>query len=220
MKVTDEVYSYVWKGVFENNCNSFYFGEPLNILFDPGLKNYTDSLLKLMEADGIDIEKINFVINTHSHPDHVEGNVNFTKYDIPAGMHKDEIKFLKEQGPQFFQMMGMRFPEFKFDIELEEGYLKIGDIELEVHKTPGHSPASVCIYWKEKKALICGDLVFKDSIGRVDFPGGNATQLKESIARIALLDIEYLLPGHMEIVTGKENVEKNFIQIIEYFPNF
>ncbi len=220
MKVTDEVYSYIWKGVFENNCNSFYFGEPLNILFDPGLKNYTDTLLKQMEDDGIDIEKISFVLNTHSHPDHFEGTVNFTKYDIPAGMHKDEIKFLNEQGPLFFQMMGMQFPEVKFDIELEEGYLKIGDIELEVYKTPGHSPASVCIYWKEKKTLICGDLIFNNSFGRVDFPGGNAAQLKESIKRISELDIEYLLPGHMEIVAGKENVQKNFKQVMEYFQHF
>jgi len=220
MKVTDEVYSYIWNGVFENNCNSFYFGEPLNIIFDPGLKNYTDTLLGQMEKDGIDIEKISFVINTHSHPDHVEGNLNFTKYDIPAGMHKNEIKFLNEQGPLFFQMMGMQFPEFKFDIELEEGFLKIGDTELEIYNTPGHSPASVCIYWKEKKTLVCGDLIFNNSFGRVDFPGGNAAHLKESIKRMSELDIEYLLPGHMDIVAGKENVQKNFKQVMEYFQHF
>jgi len=220
MKVTDEVYSYIWNGVFENNCNSFYFGEPLNILFDPGLKNYTDTLLKQMEDDGIDIEKIGFVINTHCHPDHVEGTVNFTKYDIPSGMHKDEISFLNEQGPLFFQMMGMEFPEIKFDILLEEGFLKIGDTELEVYKTPGHSPSSVCIYWKEKKTLVCGDLIFNNSFGRFDLPGGDAALLKESIRRISELDIEYLLPGHMEIVSGKENVQKNFKQVIDYFKNF
>ena len=220
MKVTDGVYSYVWKGVFEDNCNSFYFGEPLNILFDPGLKNYTDTLLSHMEKDGIDIEKIGFVINTHSHPDHVEGTVNFTKYDIPAGMHKDEIKYLNEQGPLFFQMMNLPFPEIKYDIELEEGFLKIGDTELEIYKTPGHSPASVCIYWREKKTLICGDLVFKESFGRVDFPGGDPDQLKESIRKISKLDIEYLLPGHMEIISGKENVQNNFKVVFEYFPFF
>ena len=220
MKVTEGVYSYVWKGMFENNCNSYYFGEPLNILFDPGLKNYTDTLLINMEKDGVDIEKIGFVINTHSHPDHVEGTVNFTKYDIPAGMHKDEIKFLNEQGPKLFSMLGMPLPVIKFDIELEEGILKIGDTELEVYKTPGHSPASVCIYWKEKKALVCGDLIFNDSFGRFDFPGGNPAHLKESIRRMSHLDIDYLLPGHMDIIAGKENVEKNFIKVIDYFRLF
>ena len=220
MKVTDGVYSYVWNGVLEDNCNSFYFGEPLNILFDPGLKNYTDQLLKKMEEDGIDIETINFVINTHSHPDHVEGNVNFTRYDIPAAMHKDEIKFLEETGPLFFKMLGMQFADYKYEFELEEGYLKIGDVELQVFKTPGHSPASICIYWPEKKTLVCGDLVYKEGFGRIDFPGGNADQLKESIKRISQLDIEYLLPGHMDIISGKENVMKNFMFVEESFKFF
>lgn len=220
MKVTDGVYSYVWNGVFENNCNSFYFGEPFNILFDPGLKNYTDQLLKQMEADGIDIETISYVINTHSHPDHIEGNINFTKYDIPAGMHKDEIKFLEETGPDFFTMLGMDFSEYKYELALEEGFLGIGDAELEVYKTPGHSPASVCIYWREKKTLVCGDLVFDRSFGRFDFPGGNAAQLKESIKIISQLDIEHLLPGHMDIVSGKENVQNNFKEVEGYFNLF
>lgn len=220
MKVTDGVYSYVWNGVFENNCNSFYFGEPFNILFDPGLKNYTDQLLKHMEADGIDIETISYVINTHSHPDHIEGNVNFTKYDIPAGMHRDEIKFLKETGPDFFRMLGMDFSQYKYDLELEEGRLQLGGAELEIYKTPGHSPASVCIYWREKKTLVCGDLVFDKSFGRFDFPGGNIDLLRESINRVAQLDIEHLLPGHMDIVSGKENVQDNFKEVGAYLKMF
>lgn len=220
MKVTDGVYSYVWKGVFENNCNSFYFSEPFNMLFDPGLKNYTDQLLKLMEADGIDIETISYVINTHSHPDHIEGNVNFTKYDIPAGMHGDEIKFLKETGPDFFRMLGMDFSQYKYDLELEEGKLQVGGAELEIYKTPGHSPASVCIYWREKKTLVCGDLVFDKSFGRFDFPGGNIDLLRESINRVAQLDIEHLLPGHMDIISGKENVQENFKEVGDYLNMF
>ncbi|MBP9042035.1 MAG: MBL fold metallo-hydrolase [Spirochaetes bacterium] len=216
MKITEGIYGYIWKGIFENNCNSFYFGEPFNILFDPGLKNYTDMLLKQMRDDGLDADKIAYVINTHSHPDHFEGTVNFTSKGIPAGMHKEEIIFLKQLGPLFFQMMGMQFPDLKFDIELEEGLWHIGEHSLEIYKTPGHSPASVCIYWKEKKTLVCGDLVFNSSFGRVDFPGGNAKLLKESIDRISQLDIEYLLPGHMDIVAGKNNVIKNFEVIKQY----
>ncbi|HOP63828.1 MAG TPA: MBL fold metallo-hydrolase [Spirochaetota bacterium] len=217
MKVTDNVYAYIWNGIFENNCNSFYFGEPFNILFDPGLKNYTDTLLKQMEQDGIDTGKIAFVLNTHSHPDHFEGTVNFTKQGIPAGMHKEEIAFLNQTGPLFFQMMGMHYPEINFEMEFEEGPLDIGGHQLEVFKTPGHSPASSCIYWKEKKVLVCGDLVFSNSFGRVDFPGGNAAQLKESILRMSELDIEYLLPGHMDLIAGKENVKNNFETIKQYF---
>ena len=219
MKVTDGVYAYVWNGVLENNCNSYYFGEPLNILFDPGLKNYTDELLRKMEEDGIDIETISYVINTHCHPDHIEGNINFTKYDIPAAMHRDEIEFLKASGQDFFRMLGLPFDEFRFEIELVEGYLKIGDVELQVIRTPGHSPGSVCIYWPDKKALVCGDLVFRETFGRVDLPGGEPDQLRNSIDRISELDVEYLLPGHMDIIEGRENVMQN-MELVREFLNF
>ncbi|HOK03586.1 MAG TPA: MBL fold metallo-hydrolase, partial [Spirochaetota bacterium] len=143
MKITDGVYGYIWKGIFENNCNTFYFAEPFNVLFDPGLKNYTDMVLKQMKDDGLDPDKIAYVVNTHSHPDHFEGTVNFTSKGIPAAMHREEIKFLQQLGPLFFQMMGMKFPDLKFEIELEEGLWQIGENALEIYKTPGHSPASI-----------------------------------------------------------------------------
>ena len=77
MKVADEIYAYIWKGVFENNCNMYYFGEPLNILFDIGLKNYIDVRLEDMKRDGLDPAKIQYLVNTHSHPDHSEGSSFF-----------------------------------------------------------------------------------------------------------------------------------------------
>ena len=58
--------------------------------------------------------------------------------------------------------------------------------------------------------LICGDVLFEMNTGRVDLPGGNSEALKKSIEALSQLDIEYLLPGHMGIVTGAEKVAKNF----------
>ncbi len=216
MKVCDGIYSYIWKGMFENNCNTFYLGEPLNMFIDPGLKKYVDVRFEDMKKDGINIDNIQYVVNTHSHPDHFEGSENFMDSDIKVVMHKEEIAFLNEVGPQFFAMMGMQFPSFTFDVELEEGTWEVGGVELQVYKTPGHSPASICIYWPEKKALVCGDLIFKESVGRTDFPGGSGEKLKESIRRMAELDIEYILPGHMDMVQGKDNVKRNFELIEKY----
>lgn len=216
MKVCDGIYAYIWKGMFENNCNTFYLGEPLNMFIDPGLKKYVDVRLEDMKKDGINTDTIQYVVNTHSHPDHFEGSQNFMDSDIKVVMHKEEIAFLNEVGPQFFAMMGMQFPRFTFDVELEEGTWEVNGVELQVYKTPGHSPGSVCIYWPEKKALVCGDLIFKESVGRTDFPGGSGEKLKESIRRMAELDIEYILPGHMDMIQGKDNVKKNFDLIEKY----
>ena len=54
------------------------------------------------------------------------------------------------------------------------------------------------------------DLVFKDGIGRTDLPGGSGSLLKESINKIAELEIEWLLPGHGNIIEGGSNVKANF----------
>ena len=216
MKLTDGVYAYIWRGVFENNCNMYYFGDPFNILFDPGLARHLDVRFNDLRNDKLDPEKIAYVFNTHSHPDHFEGSEHFMKKNVPVAMHREEIDFVNEVGPQFFSMMGMEFPELKFDMVLEEGPLEINGEELEVYHTPGHSPGSVCVYWKAKKALVCGDLVFRESVGRVDFPGGSAEKLKNSIEKISTLDIELLLPGHMDLVSGADNVKKNFDLIRRY----
>jgi hydroxyacylglutathione hydrolase len=219
MKITDGVYAYIWRGVFENNCNMYYFGEPLNILFDPGLARHLDLRFEALKGDGIDPAGIQTVVSTHSHPDHFEGCEHFMKKGIPVGMHREEIEFLNTRGPEFFAMFGMKFPSFTFDIVMEEGVWSVNGVDLQVFKTPGHSPGSVSVYWEEKKTLVCGDLIFKESVGRVDFPGGDPKQLKESIEKMAALDIEYLLPGHMDMVTNAKNVKLNFELIQQYiFP--
>lgn len=219
MKVCDGVYAYIWRGVFENNCNTFYFGEPFNMLIDPGLAKYVDMRISDLQKDGINTQSIDHVAATHSHPDHFEGCAQFMGNGPKVIMHKDEIAFLNEVGPQFFAMFGMKFPKFVFDIELEENTWNIGNEVMHIYKTPGHSPGSVCLYWESKKTLVCGDLIFKESVGRTDFPGGEGRLLKESIMRMKELDIEYLLPGHMDIVAGRSNVKKNFDLIEKHiFP--
>lgn len=217
MKVCDGVYAYVWNGHLVNNANMFYFGEPLNILFDPGLKNYMDVRYEEMKKDGVDPANIKYVINTHSHPDHFEGTLSFADTNVVIGMHEDEIAFYNKLGPQFFQMFGMQFPKINFQLVMKEGLWDVAGTILEVYHTPGHSPGSISIYWKEKKTLVCGDLVFEQSVGRVDFPGGDGEKLIESIKRISKLDIEVLLPGHMNIITGAKEIKKNFDLIERYY---
>lgn len=93
--------------------------------------------------------------------------------------------------------------DFEPDFFLQEGWLQAGGETLQVLSTPGHSPGSVCLYWPERQALFSGDVVFSGGIGRTDLPMGNPKLLKESIQRIAELDVEHLLPGHGEIIHGR-----------------
>ena len=71
--------------------------------------------------------------------------------------------------------------------------------------------------WPAQKALFTGDLVFKDGLGRTDLPGGDGTQIKESIQRMARLDVELLLAGHGDILSGAREVSANFKRIEDYW---
>jgi glyoxylase-like metal-dependent hydrolase (beta-lactamase superfamily II) len=68
-----------------------------------------------------------------------------------------------------------------------------------------------------EKTLFTGDLIFKEGLGRTDLPGGNGTQLKESIRRMADLDVEWLLSGHGDIISGKNEVQRNFAQVEQFY---
>jgi len=65
--------------------------------------------------------------------------------------------------------------------------------------------------------MFTGDLVFKEGIGRTDLPGGNGSVLKESIKKLAKLEIEWLLPGHGDIISGARDVEKNFAHLQQFW---
>ena len=114
-------------------------------------------------------------------------------------------------------MMRQPVPEFRIDFYLQEGELHLGGETLDIYETPGHSPGSLSIHWPERKVLFTGDLVFYEGIGRTDFLEGNPKSIKKSIERISRLDTEILLPGHGEMVMGKEKVLQNFEFIRQSF---
>jgi glyoxylase-like metal-dependent hydrolase (beta-lactamase superfamily II) len=213
MKLDTDLYAYPWKSMQENNCNSYVIGGDFPVLIDPGHEHLVKSLLLQMEKDGNRMENLRLVITTHIHPDHFEAVQTFTKKGILLAMHPEEEAFLKEAGGDFFRAFGMEMPPYKVDFHLQEGELNLGSNTFQVFHTPGHSPGSISLYWPEKKALFTGDVVFPMGVGRTDFPGGDGALLRDSIERLALLDVAWLLSGHGEVLKGKQNVQRNFSYI-------
>jgi glyoxylase-like metal-dependent hydrolase (beta-lactamase superfamily II) len=219
MKFVQDIYVYEWTDFYDNNCNSFYIGGGVQALIDPGLTRYVPSLLESMKLDGIQEADIRYVINTHSHPDHFEGSAYFAPDKVKIAMHADEIAFLNGEGGGLYGLFGLSRPAVDINMRLKEGSLVLGEEAFEIILIPGHSPGSVGLYWTARKALFCGDVIFDQSVGRTDFPGGSGAQLKESIRSLAGLDIECLFPGHMGMVEGAQNVQRNFkIVIQQIFP--
>ena len=219
MKFADDIYVYEWTNYFDNNCNSFYIGGSVQALVDPGLKSYLPNLLESMEQDGIARNDIRYIINTHSHPDHFEGSEMFNDSDVKIALHEDEIAFMDGEGARLYNLFGLNPPDVKIDMILKEGDILLGDETFQILHIPGHSPGSIGLYWPARKVLFPGDVIFSQNVGRTDFPGGSGALLKKSIRALADLDIEALLPGHMEMVDGTDRVKRNFQVVMQnVFP--
>ncbi len=219
MKLKDKIYVYEWTNYFDNNCNSYYIGGEVQALIDPGLTRYLPDLFNQMSADGIQKENIRYIINTHSHPDHLQGSELFDPDTVKIALHQKELEFLKGIGGEIYGLFGITVPQMQINFLLQEGDVTLGDQFFKIILAPGHSPGSIGLYWPTQKALFCGDVIFEQSVGRTDFPGGNGSLLKKSIISFSQLDLELLFPGHMGIVEGREKVQDNFNIVIQnIFP--
>jgi glyoxylase-like metal-dependent hydrolase (beta-lactamase superfamily II) len=209
MKLAEELYVYPWTHTQANNCNAYLAGGAASMLIDPGHARLFQHVEMGLSRDGIKALP-RLVVLTHCHPDHLEAAIPLQRAGLKVAIHATEAAYLEGEGRQLAASLGLSMPEITFDIFLEEGDLTLDGETFQVIHTPGHSPGHICLYWPRHKALIAGDLIFAQGVGRVDFPGGDGAQLKASIERVAALDLEWVLPGHGPVIKGAASVKKNF----------
>ena len=140
------------------------------------------------------------LLNTHCHIDHILGNAFVaSNYKLGLEIHKGELPVL-QAGTVVAGMYGIPYEKSpdptRFIGEGEE--IDLAGEKLKVLFTPGHSPASICFYYPAGGWVIGGDVLFYESIGRTDLPGGNYDQLIESIRTqfFTLPDETIVYPGH------------------------
>ncbi len=234
-RIVNGVYFYLWVGRGMNS-NSVLLADALggakpHVLIDPGMtgsemgEDPLQSLEEAMKSDGFRIEDVGLVIGTHCHPDHFQAVDEVVRRSGAAlALSAPEYEFLKGAGGAFYGSFGSTPPSTKPTLLIEEGALTLDEgagWHVNALITPGHSPGSVCLHMPDTGVLVSGDVVFPGSIGRMDFAGGSVRQMKESIGRLSQLDIEYILSGHSSmaapIVSGKENVARNFQMVRMFF---
>lgn len=166
---------------------------------DPGCSDEPeqDKLVNFIRAQQL---KVRLLLNTHCHIDHVLGN-SFVKDTFQTRLlihRKDEpvLKAVKVYAPNYGFV---KYHEALPDGYLEEGeQLELGSEIFKIIYVPGHSPGHVAFYNEKNKILIGGDVLFYNSIGRTDLPGGNYDQLISSIhdKLFTLPDDVIVYPGH------------------------
>lgn len=193
-------------------CNCTIIGDTetgTGYVFDPG--GDAARIMATVKALGL---RIVGIIHTHAHLDHILAAGEIRKQTgAPVWLHRSD-KNLWDALEQQCQMWGVPYsPIGDPDHWIEDEQ----DLECGgncIH-TPGHTPGSTSFYFEESSLLIAGDTLFMGSVGRTDFPGGNAAQLKTSIQqRIYCLDeAAVVVPGHgPETSIGQEMRFNSFVR--------
>ncbi len=184
------------------------------VIIDPGCYETEEktTLAKFIEDEGI---KIKYLLNTHCHIDHVLGN-DFVKekYKVPFLIHPKEepvLKSVKAYAPSYgFAQYHEALP----DQFINEGdKILFGNIVFQVVFLPGHAPGHIGFYDSDSKSLFSGDVLFQQSIGRTDLPGGDHNTLIKSIHQkiFTLPDHVVVYPGHGDPTTvGEEKISNPF----------
>jgi len=186
------------------------------LVIDPGCMEAYErkELTALIEDNRLTPARL---INTHCHIDHILGNKFVADtYGLGLEIHEGELSVLTS-GVMVANMYSLPYqpsPE-------PSGFLKEGDtVELDglsftVLFTPGHSPASICLYNAQEGYVIAGAVLFRDSIGRTDLPGGDHGTLIRSIREklFVLPNDTVVYPGHgPETTIGYEKMFNPFLQ--------
>jgi glyoxylase-like metal-dependent hydrolase (beta-lactamase superfamily II) len=184
---------------FQENTYILYNDHKEAWIIDPGNQSPVEDqkLMNFIEDKNL---KPSRIINTHAHLDHIFGNQALVEaYELPVFLHQGEYDTYRA-APQVAQMYGLppfEIPPVTNFIDVEQP-MYLGEESFQILFTPGHSPAEISLYHADSKSLIAGDVLFRDSIGRTDLPGGDHPTLLGSIREQfwPLPDKTTVYPGH------------------------
>lgn len=143
--------------------------------------------------------KVEAILLTHGHFDHMMAVDQLReKFGCKVYLSKEEEELIKDPQQNVSAMFGRPIATSADEFVEDGQQLQIAGFQIEVLATPGHTKGGVCYYLKEQEIAFSGDTIFEGSVGRSDFPGGNARELIRSIKdKLCVLpDDTQLFPGH------------------------
>ena len=202
---------------FQENTYIIYDKTKECLIVDPGC--YTEEEKNILK-EFITKQKLTptKLINTHCHIDHILGNkFVHQQWGVPLYIHKADLPLL-ENAKKISEMYGFENYE---DSILPQHYLEehniitCGKSSFNILFTPGHAPGHICLLNKKNNIIISGDVIFKESIGRTDLPGGDHNTLINSIMKkiFPLPNETQIFCGHGPITSlGSEKKYNPFLQ--------
>jgi len=198
---------------FQQNCSLIWCpGSGKGALVDPG--GDPDRLRQAIAANGVTLEKI---LITHAHLDHAGSAADLAaEFGVPIeGPHREDqfwIDRIEASGQQYGMPWCKPFEPTRW---LNDGdSVTVGDQSFEVYHCPGHTPGHVVFFHRSLRVAFVGDVLFKGSIGRTDFPRGNHQDLLDAITgKLWPLgeDVTFV-PGHGPTSTfGQERRSNPFV---------
>ncbi len=189
-----------------SNCYILHDGEHA-VIVDPG--GLPEEIMQIVRDKNLTVEAI---LNTHGHVDHIAANAEIRRQTgAPIFVHSKDAEMLNSSLLCGADWCGVPCEEHTHDRELVPGEVcDTGHFRFSVIHTPGHSPGSVCLILPDDKIMFSGDLVFMDSIGRHDLPGGDEQTLMNSLRTFLTLPDDYqVFSGHGAPTTVERERNRN-----------
>ncbi|MBO4293689.1 MAG: MBL fold metallo-hydrolase [Clostridia bacterium] len=184
-----------WKGS-DTNCYIILDEKSKETLvIDPaGDIDRIEEMLQILDG------KLKYIFLTHCHGDHIAG---VTELKNRCGgkiiIHRDDAEGLNNADINLSGYIGLPRIELEADSRLDDGDLiHLGDLEIKVIYTPGHTAGGASLYIESEKCLFTGDTIFRRTWGRTDLPTGSMEQIMNSITKklLVLPDDVIIYPGH------------------------
>jgi glyoxylase-like metal-dependent hydrolase (beta-lactamase superfamily II) len=196
---------------------AYLIGDPESgeaVVVDPA-----DDVIELIELARRNDLRIQSIVNTHGHVDHIMGNAEM-KENTGARIiiHAEEAAYLEKIGDFWLRMFNARKSPPADEVTEDGASIWVGSHEWQVLHTPGHTPGGICLYNAAQSMCLTGDTLFVGSVGRIDGPKASGAQLLNSIRTklLVLPDDTTIFPGHNYGITpsssiGIERVENPFV---------
>jgi hydroxyacylglutathione hydrolase len=176
-------------------------GDTKNVLIDTGVAGKFPVLKRRLTELGLRVRDINLVILTHEHYDHIGATAFFHQTAIVAAHRLAANKLeLQDEFVTFSKYHDAPSKPFWVDIWLEDdSIIDLGNYELQVIHTPGHTSGCICLYEPRAGFLFTGDTIFAGGTLSEIAVGGNVSDYVNSVRRLSNLKIKEIYPGHGKV---------------------